>query len=527
MIMHRVTGIVIGLSLALVCASSWASYGSNPFLDAVRTNDEPAALEHIESGTDVNARYSDGTTALHWAAHHGNVAVVEQLIAAGAQVNVMNEYGSTPLAEAAVSGNAAIIRALLEAGADPESPNADGQTALMVVARSNHVEAARLLIEHGADIDVREQWRQQTALMWAAAQKQPEMVKLLLEHGADPNARSEVNDWPRQVSSETRRMFRPSGGLTPLLLAAREGCAECVRHLVEGGADPNLGDPDNVRPLFVAVDNTHFDTARALLEAGADPNLWDWWGRTPLYGSVDMITTPVGGRPDRPSVDDITALEMAEILLEAGADPNLQLKIFPPYRHIGDDRGCDNLLTTGATPLLRAAKTFDTDALRLLIEYGANLELPNDSGVTPLMAAAGLGSLECDPRGYGPGIPHYMTDDVQEAAIRALDVLIEAGADVNARGFDNRGRHRGQTALHGAAFWGWNDVVRHLVERGARVDTEDSAGRTAYDAAMGRIGGHGRGQTIEVFESTAALVLELCGAQPGCDRARMAAETGG
>ncbi len=418
--------------------------------------------------------------------------------------------------------NVHVIGRLLEAGADVDAGGREGETALMVVARTSNVDAARLLLEHGAEVDARERWRRQTALMYAAAQSQPEMIELLLAHGADPNARSAVNDWPRQVSAEKRRMYRPFGGLTPLLYAAREGCVECVRALVEGGADPDLGDPRNVTPLIVAIDNLHFDTAAYLVDAGASLHMWDWWGRSPLYAAVDMHTLPQGGRPDRRSRSETTSLELVERMLELGANPDLQLKLIPPYRSIVDDRGCDQMLTTGTTPLLRAAKTFDVAAMRLLIEHGADTELPNEDGITPLMAAAGYGSLECDIRGYGGGIPHYETDDVEEASIAALSVLIDAGAEVDARTTGGR-RGAGQTALFGAAFWGWNAVVEHLVAHGARIDVADAEQRTPVDAALGKAGGHVRGSTIEVYEDTAELLRDLCAEQPDCDLAEPAA----
>jgi ankyrin repeat protein len=389
----------------------------------------------------------------------------------------------------------------------------------MVVARSGNTEAAEVLIAHSADVNAREQWREQTALMWAAAQSQPAMVRLLIEHGAEVDARSAVNEWPRQVTGEPRRMYRPFGGLTPLLFAAREGCLECARALVEGGANVDLPDPKGVTPLFLAIDNFHFDTAKLLIEAGANPNKWDWWGRTPLYSAVDVNTLPHGGRADRRSVDTATSVEIVELLLEAGAWPNVQLKLLPPYRHIGDDRGCDTMLVTGTTPLLRAAKTFDTAAIELLIEHGANVDLPNDGGITPVMAAAGVGSVECDARGYGPGIPHYVAPDTEQKSIAALELLLDAGANVHARTLSARAgaRSPGRTALFGAAFWGWNDVVDYLVERGAKIDVAERGGLTPVDAAMGRAGGHGRGSTIEVFQDTAARLRELCEQQEGCD----------
>ena len=504
------------------CAASFAASAADDLIGAAQRNDTTVALAAIEDGIDVNSKSPDGTTALHWAVYNGNLALVERLIAGGADVTSANEFGSTPLAEAVTVGDVGVIAALLDAGAAVDAPGADGQTPLMVVARSSNTAAAEVLIANGADVNARELWREQTALMWAAAQNQPAMVDLLVANGADVDARSAVNDWPRQVTGEPRRMYRPFGGLTPLLFAAREGCLECARSLLAAGANVNLTDPKGVTPLFLAIDNFHFDTAKLLIEAGANPNKWDWWGRTPLYSAVDVNTMPHGGRADRRSVDATTSTEIIEMLLEAGAWPNVQLKLLPPYRHIGDDRGCDIMLVTGTTPLLRAAKTFDTAAIELLIDHDANVDLPNDGGITPVMAAAGLGSVECDPRGYGPGIPHYMAPETEQKSIAALKLLLDAGADIDARTLSGRAgaRSAGRTALFGAAFWGWSDVVDYLVEHGAKIDVAERGGLTPVDAALGRAGGHGRGSTIEMYEDTATRLRELCEKQEDCDLSR-------
>src|SRR5688572_3577139 len=230
----------------------------------------------------------DGTTALHWAVHHGDAEKVRQLIAAGADVRVANDYGVTALSEAAERGDAGIIEQLLKAGADVESPNREGQTALMSVARTNRVDAARVLLKHGAKVNARENWRGQTALMWAAAQGQPEMVQLLIKHNADVNARSDVRVWARKVTAEPRPQNRPSGGLTPLLLAAREGCVACAEALVKGKADINLRDPEDISPLNMALLNARFDLAAYLIKVGANVNRWDMWGRSPLYSAVEI-----------------------------------------------------------------------------------------------------------------------------------------------------------------------------------------------------------------------------------------------
>jgi ankyrin repeat protein len=470
-----------------------------PLVDAVKSGDRAAALKMIEQRVDVNTPEPDGTTALHWAVHQNDLDLADRLLRAGANADAKNDYGSTPMSEAAVIGNTPMIERLLNAGANPESPNSDGQTALMIVARTGNVDAARLLLKHGANVNAMDQWREQTALMWACAQNQPAMARELVAAGADVNARSKVNNWQRQVTAEPRAIYRPAGGWTPLLYSAREGCVECVRILAEAGADLNLADPENVSPLLMATLNGRFDVAAYLIQKGANVNRWDWYGRTPLYAAVDLNTIPRGGRPDRPSLDETTSLQVIEMLLKAGARPNPQLKLLAPYRNIGNDRGLDGMLTIGTTPLLRAAKAFDAPAVRLLLEYGALPDLPNTRSITPTMAASGLGSVDADTRGI------YTTEDVQQRAIETLKLLIAAGGNINAK--DGA---RGLTPLHEAARWGWNDVVTFLVEIGADLNAKDNRGLTPVDSALGKAGGNSRGGArIDIHEGTAELLRKL------------------
>jgi ankyrin repeat protein len=467
-------------------------------VDAVKTGDRTAALALLQQKVNVNAPDSDGTTALHWAVQKDDADLVDRLIKAGANVNAKNDYGSTPMSEAAINGDVAVIDRLLKAGANVESPNADGQTALMVIARTNNVEAARLLISHGANVNAVEKWREQTPLMWAAAESQAAMVKELVARGADVNARSHVNNWERQVTAEARAIARPAGGLTPLLYAARQGCLGCAKALAEGGADLDLADPEGVAPLLLSVLNMNFDVAAYLIDKGANVNKWDWWGQSPLYAAVDVNTIPHGGRPDRPSLDETTSLQIIEMLLKKGANPNLQLKLLPPYRNLGADRGVDGMLNIGTTPLLRAAKGLDAPAIALLLKYGANPNLANTRGFIPIVAAAGVGSVDADTRGW------FTTEDVQQRSIASLDLLLKAGGDVNAA--DNQGK----TLLIGAAFWGWNDVVKYLVDHGANLNLKDNKGNTAVEAALGKAGGNSRGgQRVDVHQDTADLLKKL------------------
>lgn len=489
--------LIVGWTGAWSAQTASIATGDSPplLVTAVRSHDFAKALEILgqQPRVDVNQRSADGTTALHWAVYNNDAVLVDRLLAAGANPNARNDYNSTPLAEAAVVGNPTVIGKLLKAGADVEAANADGQTALMVVARSSNLEAAQLLLKAGAQVNAREAWRGQTALMWAAAQSQPEMVRLLIKHGADVNARSRLTHFERQVTAEPRMQQRPPGGFTPLLYAARSGCLACARELVRGGADINTPDPEGITPLIMADLNFSFDVAAFLVKEGAQLNVWDTWGRSPLYAVVDMNTVPTGGRADRPSSDATSGTELVKMMLEHGANPNLQLKLVPPLRSLRDDRGPDAVLQPGTTPLARAAKGGDVEVVRLLLAHGANPALPTVQGVTPMMMAAGTGYAERDSRG------RYQTED---EARQVIQLLLDAGADINARAND------GSTALHGAASRGRNALVNLLMAHDADPTIKDTRGRTAADVAAGVSAG-GFGPAPSPHPDTAALLKKL------------------
>jgi ankyrin repeat protein len=404
------------------------------------------------------------------------------------------------------------------------------------VVRTGRVDAAKLLIDAGADVNAKEHWAGQTALMWAGAQLQPEMVKLLLANGAQIDARSTVREWTRKVSSEPRPKELPQGGLTPLMFAARTGCIECAELLLDAGADINFTDPYGVTPLVVATLNLQNDFAAYLVEKGADLNQWDLYGRTPLYVAIDMMDYPPPKAPPQPhgrsSKPPMTGLQLAEFLLERGANPNSQLKQWrPPFVRLA--RGQDNTLATGATPLLRAAHASDVAAVKLLLAHQALVDLPNASGITPLMAAAGVGVSQNTSRAK---------KKTEAASVEVARLLLEAGADVNRVTHDPRRIRQdplvreamygfifqmafdyaylppsGRTALHGAAQKGWNEMVRLLVESGADVQPVDASGRTPRNMAMGNYELAITEAQPDPLVETVALLEEFCRQDGDCD----------
>ncbi len=447
---------------------------------------------------------ADGTTPLHQAAYAGDAAAVRRLLAAGADPGAANVFGATPLQLAATRGDTAVIRVLLDAGVNVDSPNAEGQTALMVVVRTGSLEAAQLLLKHGTNVQARESWGGQTALMWAAAQAQPAMIRLLLKAGARVDERSTVRDWQRRVTAEGRPKDMNRGGLTALLYAAREGCIDCLKALLDKGADIDLPDPDGGTALILALLNYNWDAARFLIEAGADVNLWDIYGQTPLYVAVDMNTLPIGRRVELPTMDRSTGEDIVRLLLERGANPNAQLKLRPRYRNIPNDRYRDPMIVWGTTPLLRAAKAGDVPLLRLLLQHGALANLANSQGVTPLMAAAGDGYVHDPTRGR---------IRTEADALECYQLLRDAGADVNARTVLSIAdadlkvvTAANRTALHAAASRGWNELVRRLVADGAELDVIDSNGLSPIDYALGRFPKEFNALVPEPYPETVALL---------------------
>jgi ankyrin repeat protein len=461
--------------------------------DLVESQNRAEALRVIAAGGDVNERSADGSTALHWAAHQGDLELVDLLLERGADPNILNDYGVTAIAAAAVEGDYGIIKSLVEARANVEAPNAEGQTVLMVVARTGRVDTAELLLAHGADVNAKERFGGQSALMWAAAQQQPAMIRTLIAHGARVNDAGIAHDWQRWQTSEPRLKQLHVGGFTPLLYAARAGCVACAKELVSGGADLDLGDPRGITPLLMALLNRHFDTAAALIEAGADVDRWDWWGRSPLYVAIELNQIPDSRRRDLPALDSHTGLEIAKMLLDRGANVNMRLKQQPPMRSDPGDRGLTDgspdvlVINTGATPLHPAVKASDDEAVKLLLAHGANPSAANVFGITPFMAAAGVGHW------YGlfiayPLIGRYKTG---ADAVETMKLLVAAGARTDGRTADlslgyQRARVAGLTAAHGAAFQGWSEVIQYLHELGLPIDAKQTSpdGMTPRDVAV-------------------------------------------
>ena len=445
---------------------------------AMKARDAAGVRTLIRQKADVNGADAEGMTALHWAAHWNDLDAVTARLSAGARAAVANRYGVTPLHEAATVGNAAMVNALLRAGANANAAYGDGETPLMTASRTGNPDAVKLLIESGGQVNTAEAFRGQTALMYAAVENHAAVVRALLAAGANPNARTKEYTFQKLTGGAGGIIHdRPQGGLTALILAARQGARESADLLIAAGADVNAAEPQyGFTAMQTAVFNGHYAFAKLLIERGADVNDGS------LYIAVEMRNlAKYTNRPNPADTDNgVTAMDVAKLLLAKGANANLAYtKLVPPRQAQGNIN-----VAPGSTPLYRAVRAIDLESVKVLVEAGANPGQAVGDGSTPLMAAAGLGA----PRGGD--------EEVTEAGDRndpvdVMKVLVEKGADVNAV------NDLGMTAAHYAVQRGSEKIIEYLAGRGARFDVKNKQGRTAAELARGR---------------TAALITKLMGA---------------
>ncbi len=506
---------------------------------------------NVKATTRINAY-----TPLILAAKNGNRAVIDPLLKAGADVNARTSNGTTALMFAAASGNAEALTILLDHHADVNAKEpVRGLTAIMFAAASNRAEAVGVLAKHGANLKATTNVVDLTAfarnsgafggVLFGNPAAPPKEGAAAAPADGTPQGRGGRgapaeggapaagagtggpgggrNPFAGKAGIDRQYQLNElvfaQGGLTPLLLAARQGYLQSVRALVDAGADINqVSAGDKTGPLMMATINGHFDLASFILDHGADPTQASENGATPLYAALNCEWAPKALYPQpRAYVNQkVTYLDLMRALLDKGADPNARLRKKVWYSGYSFDlSGVDEI---GATPFWRAAYASDVDAMKLLVAYGADPNVPTmkgagrprtadverdvkdvsplppvpvgGPGVTPLQAASGVG--------YGEGFAANSHRYAPNGMLAAVKYLIEElHANVNARD------HEGNSALHHAAARGDVEMINYLVSKGADVMAVNREGKTTADMANGPV------QRIQPWPEALALLEKL------------------
>ncbi|KAJ5738435.1 hypothetical protein N7493_001590, partial [Penicillium malachiteum] len=455
-----------------------SALGDPPLYWAASSGHVDIAQLLIHRGADPDGEAHEGYKPLHKAARRNHPKVVKVLLAAGVNPltpktreapgrfcgNAPTSVGHTPLMYACNSGHAKVVAEFLPYLTDPETIT----KALFWSAGSGKAACVELILQH-ATVDVNSKFRGETLLYKACLARNLKTVKVLLAAGADPDI---FCSYPHDefggmssimiVSGRSTKNPDEARGYTALhaLIGIRGRhsshllALECVSALLQAGANIHLKSPNGETALhFACVHN--IDTVKVLLEAGADPYAEADNGDTILHtdGSTDKELLPILFKSGLVDVNKIMTKSNGGPLFSRlqGRRPKTALEFlkYKPDLNITSTNG------DGVLHFLFKQWGFDSkaDVLDAFLSAGADPNLQNEKGETPL---------------------HLME---RETEVKTISRLLEAGANLEIRDA------LGQTPLfkhvkYSNGMKGKPEFFRSLIELGARLDTRDNKGRT-------------------------------------------------
>jgi len=368
-----------------------------PIEDIAGCSEDEAKAMLAENNIDV------GTRELLDACLFGSRKLSLLLLTAGGDPNAKMNYGGYPISAACLGGNAEIITDLVERGADLKVRHGElDSPCIHLAAQSGNTSAVDLILDYGAKVDDRNGLNQ-TALMVVCTAGMRDMAEYLLSLGADISVKDN-ND------------------RGPLHSAVNGGSLPTVRLLVEKGADLNALDKSaGMSPIYASALMGHEDVFVYLLKAGAEL-------QKETRNGINIIH----------AASITQSQKIVEILLNRGFDIN------------------DLCIENGGRPILAAleANEVDRDFVKFLVENGADVNVFNKTGASPLTLAAIGGYVE------------------------VFHDLIDAGADYKAV------NEMGVPALHFVIMADNAEMVQTMVDLGVDLYARDNEGKTALDRSI-------------------------------------------
>lgn len=399
---------------------------------------------------------------LHRAAWIGFDRFADRILDLGYPPDIEGSWSSiikaSPLSQAARNFHVGMVRTLIKHNADMTSRHLYDRVPIHHVAGQGHAEIAKILAEEGkTDIEVTDE-DNKTTLYFGCLWGHHHVVEVLLDMGADPDMGIKPDDTPQSWS--------------PLTVAIDDGYEKCVRLLLDKKANPNLPGPSTWgTALRYAAVKGHLNICQMLVDSGADPN-------------SQLISPPILTQMITEYEASENQLEIFDFLLSNNADANAKDSDGTPvliYASRSDqcmefvqrllDHGADvNLLSSNDQSALYFS-TLDRkeDLTKLLIEKGAKVNDVSSENITPLYF----------------GVPD--TDIVR--------ILVENGADPNI------GKNSGFTPLMHAAWFGYDESMKLLLDHGASLeevydgDDENQRGWTALSCAAS----HASNETVRIL----------------------------
>ena len=436
--------------------------------------------ESIEEGVAIAVRDSEGRTALHVAARHGNKKIVELLVSRGVPVNIerkkglFGETGITPLHEAVQGGHQAVVKYLIEKGAFLEAKTEKGKTPLLLAVKKGFGDIAHYLVKRGAEVMVQDE-QGRDIFEWAVIRGDQQSMDAILEITDEEIIRKRLQEIFRKGAIKSDSILKL------LTVAKKRWYKKLCSFLIGKGIEHIEGDDKGqLIPFALWLGSEEYlntllpqeKVVKALLTKGIDIKATDAEGWRSLYsvtkgGKKEFIDIVAGSKPGEGTL--LSAVEAGNghevrISLLMGADVNAKVKQGTTVLHLavqaGNKEVIEQLLVSGAD--IHAKTSYSWRALSEAID---NKSLKVFFTLADLKAVDDLARR------------HWLA---LEGSKEVVELLLAKGADIHAK------RNDGITVLHGAALGGRKEVIELLLAKGADIHAKTDSGFTVLlGAALG------------------------------------------
>ena len=421
----------------------------------------------VEHGFDINVDVGKKENILLFAIKNGFLEIVPCLLKCGADVKVRDRYGDQPIHIAAHRGFAEVTKALLQYRAYPDSFNGQGQRPIHLACYNGHTDVCRELVRRRADLNAKTKLHADTPLKIAFSHVCNDMVKVLIKNGVDLRDDPSCDFSPLLTAVNTQNLDLVNLCIDngapvsrkALERALKEGFTSIFRALFESEQFKKTGGDMGVDLLMLALQYGWFEIAKVLLENGVkvdEKALMECVN----HDQTELVTLFLDhGKDNESKLDALLSIairrqnvEIASILLSHGADGN--------YSHEGQP--C----------LHQAISTGKTALVKLLMEYGADVgeeafKLAVDSDQNELVRMfLEHGDTTDGPKKHLADLNDLLARAIGRKNAELTKMLLESGADPSATDAE------GNLLLHSAIDGGRSDLVKLLLDFGAKVDVE-------------------------------------------------------